>query len=125
MIKIIFCLRKLEHLSETEFQDYWSGVHGPLVAQHAQAMGVVKYVQCRPVVGRLNKLVGISRGAPTPYDGVAEIYFESIDSLIEATSTEEGSNAEATLRADEANFIDFTQSPFFIVELHELFNAGT
>jgi hypothetical protein len=65
-----------------------------------------------------------SRGSPEPFDGVAEIYFDSIEALRAATSTEGGAMGEATLREDEAKFIDLTRSPFFVVEINEIYSAS-
>ena len=31
MLKLMFCLHRLPHLSVEEFQDYWYNQHGPLV----------------------------------------------------------------------------------------------
>jgi uncharacterized protein (TIGR02118 family) len=120
VIKVIFCLRRTEGLTLEEFQTYWQEQHGPLVARLAPAMGMIRYVQSRPVPGRTNELIRQSRGSPDPFDGVAEIYFESMATLRAATSTAEGAEAEATLRADEANFIDLARSPFFVVEAHDM-----
>ena len=35
MIKLVFCLRRLPHLSRKEFQRRWREEHGLLVQQHA------------------------------------------------------------------------------------------
>jgi hypothetical protein len=40
MIKLVFCLRRLPHLSRGEFQCYWLDSHGPLVRDLAPALGV-------------------------------------------------------------------------------------
>ncbi|MGH7820684.1 MAG: EthD domain-containing protein [Candidatus Binatia bacterium] len=34
MVKLVFCLRRLPHLSRAEFQRYWRETHGPLVRKH-------------------------------------------------------------------------------------------
>ncbi|HBQ49001.1 MAG TPA: EthD family reductase, partial [Hyphomonas atlantica] len=45
MIKLTFCLRRLPHLSREEFQVYWREKHAPLVAKHAEVLGILRYVQ--------------------------------------------------------------------------------
>src|SRR5262249_12358508 len=45
MIKLVFCLRRLPHLSRAEFQRYWGETHGPLVRRRAEALGIRRYVQ--------------------------------------------------------------------------------
>ncbi len=38
MIKLIFCVRRLSHLSRDAFQQYWRETHGPLVRRHAAVL---------------------------------------------------------------------------------------
>ena len=54
------------------------------------------------------------------YDGVAEVWFESEQALIEAMSSAEGQKISALLLEDEGNFIDHTRSTAFIAKEHEL-----
>ena len=53
------------------------------------------------------------------YDGVAEVWFESEEELVEAMSSPEGQKLSATLLADESNFIDHTKSTAFITKEYE------
>ena len=45
MVKLVFCLTRLPHLSREEFQRYWRERHGPLVRESAKALGIRRYVQ--------------------------------------------------------------------------------
>jgi len=36
MVKLVFCLTRLPHLSREEFQRYWRERHGPLVRESAR-----------------------------------------------------------------------------------------
>jgi hypothetical protein len=54
------------------------------------------------------------------YDGVAEVWFESIEDLMEAMSSPEGQESSAALLKDEGNFISHSKSSAFIVQEHEL-----
>jgi hypothetical protein len=47
MVKLVFCLTRLPHLSRAEFQRYWRERHGPLVRESAKALGIRRYVQVR------------------------------------------------------------------------------
>jgi uncharacterized protein (TIGR02118 family) len=123
VIKVVFCLRRAEGLSFDDFQRYWHEQHGPLVARLAPVLGIRRYVQARPVRGRTNEVIGITRGSPEPFDGVAEIYFDNMEALRATTATKEAKDAEQKLRIDEAKFINLSQSPFFAVELHEMYKA--
>ncbi|MCW4291283.1 MAG: EthD domain-containing protein, partial [Candidatus Thiodiazotropha taylori] len=52
-------------------------------------------------------------------DGVAEVWFESAEALMEGMSTPEGQKLGAALLEDEKNFVDHSKSSAFIVEEHE------
>jgi hypothetical protein len=54
------------------------------------------------------------------YDGVAEVWFESEEELMEGMSSEEGKKLSAALLEDEGNFIDHSKSSAFIVKEYEL-----
>ena len=54
------------------------------------------------------------------YDGVAEVWFESEQELIEGMSSPEGQKLGAALLEDEGSFIDHSKSAAFIVQEHEL-----
>lgn len=45
MVKMVYCLRRLSHLSREEFQRYWREKHGPLVQKHAATLRIRRYVQ--------------------------------------------------------------------------------
>jgi len=49
MLHLIFCLRRLPHLSRDEFQRYWRERHAPVVRAHAAALGIRRYVQAHTV----------------------------------------------------------------------------
>ena len=53
------------------------------------------------------------------YDGVAEVWFESEQELMEAMSSPEGQKLSAALLEDEGNFIDHSKSSAFIVKEYE------
>ena len=54
------------------------------------------------------------------YDGVAEVWFDSEEDLMEAMNSPEGQELGAALLEDEGNFIDHSKSSAFIVKEHEL-----
>ena len=53
------------------------------------------------------------------YDGVAEVWFESEEELMEGMSSPEGQKLSAALLEDEENFIDHSKSSAFIVQEYE------
>jgi len=120
MVKLIFCLRRLRTLSRAEFQHYWLDVHGPLVRRHAGVLRIRRYVQVHTLDHALNVALQASRSADEPFDGVAELWWESVEELAAATATPEGHLASLELLEDERRFIDHARSPLFVAEEHEL-----
>ncbi len=119
MVKLVYCLRRLPQLSREEFQGHWRGSHGPLVRERAQALGIRRYVQAHTLDSPLNQALRQARGSTgEPFDGVAELWWESAEALASATSTPEGRQAAQELLEDERRFIDFQNSVVFIAEEH-------
>jgi uncharacterized protein (TIGR02118 family) len=116
VIKVVFCLRRRADVDEAAFHRYWREQHAPLVTSLAPVLGIRRYVQVHATPGRASDALAIGRGAPERYDGVAELWLDSLDALIAAVGTPEGAAADAALRADEAVFIDHARSPIFLAE---------
>lgn len=103
-------------MTREEFKDYWMNSHGPFFMKNADKMGARKYVQSHTMDTPLNEGLKASRGMLPEYDGVAEVWFDSEQALIEGMSSEEGQKLGELLLEDEKNFIDHTNSCAFIVE---------
>ena len=123
MIKVIFCLRRRADLTVEDFQRYWREVHGPLVERHRDALRIVRYVQVHTEHGKLTERLGGFRGAAQPFDGVAEIWYESREALSSIGKTEEGRAASQTLLEDERKFLDLERSCIWIGEEVEVIPA--
>jgi uncharacterized protein (TIGR02118 family) len=115
MIKLTFCLHRLPNLSREAFQDYWFNKHAPLVAKHSKALRIRRYVQMHSLTTPFNDAIRTSREAPEMYDGVAELWWDSIDELAGAP-TPETQAAGLALLEDERKFIDLPRSPLFLGE---------
>ena len=118
MIKLTFCLTRLPSLSLAAFQDYWWNKHAPLVASHRETLRIKRYVQLHSWEAGLSDGIREVRGggldkAPAIYDGVAQLWWDSMDDVAAATSSPEGIEAGRALYEDEAKFIDFTRSPLW------------
>ena len=118
MIKIVFCLRRRADLSREEFQDYWLTCHAPLVRSHADVLGIRKYVQVHSIDDAISTAVAGPRQSPQPFDGVAELWFDSLDALIAAGGSEAGRAASKELLEDERRFIDLERSPLMLANEH-------
>jgi uncharacterized protein (TIGR02118 family) len=116
VVKLVFCLHRRSDIDEDDFHRYWTEVHGPLAVSLAPVLGIRRYVQLHTITGRVNDALASGRGAPEHFDGIAELWFDSLDSLFAAASSAEGAAAAETLRIDEARFIDHSRSPIFVGE---------
>jgi uncharacterized protein (TIGR02118 family) len=124
VLKLTFCLRRLPALSLAEFQDYWLNKHGPMVKSLQPALGMVRYVQLHRLPGDLADGMRRVRGAPEPYDGVAELWWESEETYRAARRNPEAREAGRELLADEAKFIDLPRSPLWLSR-EEVIYAGS
>ncbi|WP_374470319.1 EthD domain-containing protein [Phenylobacterium sp.] len=113
MIKLTFCLRRLPHLSREQFQDYWLNIHGPLVASVAETLQIRRYVQLHSLSAELNAGIRAAREAPEEYDGVAELWFDSLEAIVENGRRPEAQAAGVLLLEDERRFIDLPRSPLW------------
>jgi uncharacterized protein (TIGR02118 family) len=125
MIKLTFCLRRLPHLTHEQFHDYWLNHHGPLVRSHMRAMRVRRYVQTHSL-GEPGLSAGLaaSRGAPIPFDGIAELYWDSRADIEAVGRDPAGREAGRILLEDERRFIDLAQSPLWYNEEHEIISLA-
>lgn len=118
MIKLTFCLVRLPGLGRPEFQAYWRDVHAPLVASVAPTLGIRRYVQCHSLPAEAHLGLRASRAAPDEFDGVAELWFDSLETVIENGRRPEAQAAGQLLLEDERRFIDLSRSPLWWGEEH-------
>jgi uncharacterized protein (TIGR02118 family) len=117
MIKLVFTLRRREDMTREEFQRYWREQHAPLVRRHADALAIRRYVQVHARDTPLDEAVAGARGSePRFYDGVAELWWDSVEELVEAFSSDAGQAAGQELLEDEMRFIDLPRSPLWLGE---------
>lgn len=104
MIKLVYCITKRPDLSDEEFFRYWKNIHGPIGAS----------------IPRLRKLVQSHRiniqggKCPPAYDGIAELWFDTVEDLLAARQSPEWQASTA----DESNFIDHSRVAYFVTEEH-------
>lgn len=116
MIKLAYALRRHPDLSPEEFHRYWREQHAPLVRSRAETLRIRRYVQLHTRPTPLDAALREHRGDEEPYDGVAELWWDSLEDLLEGFGTEEGEAAAADLLEDEGRFIDLRRSPIWIGE---------
>lgn len=111
MVKLVGCLRRKSGMSAEEFHRYWKDVHGPLVKSVPEFFGYVrKYVQGHSVP---DQVPGFPPPPFTAFDGIAELWFDSIEDIGKAFS--EPRYLEI-VRPDELKFLDLPNCTIFIVE---------
>ena len=116
MIKMVFAARRLPNLSPEEFHRYWRETHGRLAQKKLPALRVKRYVQTHTIDTPFNDVLRESRGGGEPYDGVVEIWWDSVEELEAAFSTPEGVQASEELLEDEKRFIDLPRSSMWLAE---------
>lgn len=113
MIKLTFALVRLPGLSRGEFQDYWFNNHGPLVASVREPLGIRRYVQMHSLPDDVSTGLRASRGAPEPFDGVAQLWYDSLEDLAQRMADPAAQEAGRRLLEDERKFIDHARSPLW------------
>jgi uncharacterized protein (TIGR02118 family) len=106
MVKLVYCIRRRPDLDHAEFVRYWRDTHGPI---GARIPGLRKLVQSHAVT--------IPGDARRPdFDGIAELWFDSIESLLAARCSAEWHASSD----DEANFIEPNTTAYLVTEEHEI-----
>jgi uncharacterized protein (TIGR02118 family) len=120
MVKLVFCLRRRADLTHEAFTSYWLDVHGPKVRSHAAALGSRRYVQTHTRHGEDTDAVRVGRGGLEPFDGVAELWFDSIEAMRAATGTTSGRAAGRALLEDERRFLDLDRCALWVGDEHQI-----
>ena len=121
MIKLTYCIMRKQGMDADEFRRTWLEDHAPLVKRYADAINAVRYVQSHTVHDQANAGFKAWRGLSDPYDGVTEIWWNSMDEFEAANKTDAGAAAGIALAKDEQRFIDFERSSLFLTQEHEIF----
>lgn len=123
MIRLTFLLRRKPGTRLEQFQQDWRERHGPLVAGLATTLRIRRYVQVHTIEDELGPAMRRARGGmEEPYDGVAEVWWESEAALAEAAASEAGQRAARALLDDEARIIDLPRSPMWLAHEHPQIN---
>lgn len=95
MIKVIVVLKKLDSITQEEFNDHWLTIHAPLVSEVLP--GLLKYVTNTRVESR-------NKNRVWDFDGVSELWFEDTESYKKAWQSEGADR----IREDEKTFLKST-----------------
>jgi uncharacterized protein (TIGR02118 family) len=122
VIKLVYCVRKRDDVSDDRFHQYWLEQHGPLVRSFAEAIHARRYVQSHTIAPEVNAAIARSRGLAAPFEGVTEVWWDNLATYRAGFETPEGRQARDRLIADESTFIDFSRSCSFLTEEHVIFD---
>jgi uncharacterized protein (TIGR02118 family) len=122
MIKLVYVIKRLPELTPQEFYTRWLEGHAPLVKEVADDINAVRYIQSHTLDTPVNQQLADSRGMPPAYDGITEVWWNSLEDLVAGMSTPEGQAAMERLLEDEKAFIDFENSCVFMTEEHVIFD---
>ena len=89
----------------------------------APALGVKRYAQVHTVTSAFSEAMRRHRGAPEDFDGVAELWWDTVEDFARAGATPEGRAAGRRLLEDEKRFIDLPRSPIWFGEEHRSYPA--
>ena len=99
MIKAIYFIKRKPGMDVAAFQNYWISTHAAIVKKVPELR---KYVQCHTL------LSGYRKGQPI-YDGVAEMWFDDIETMRRIAESPDSKAAQA----DDYAFIDMPM-PFVL-----------
>jgi uncharacterized protein (TIGR02118 family) len=109
MVKVVAIVKRRPGMAVEAFQQHWRTTHGDVVAK---LPGLRRYVQSP------TRLAGYRKGEP-PWDGIAELWFDSMDAL----RALRGTPAQAAVDADEARFIDHASMTILVTDEHVMKDA--
>ena len=110
MVKVLTFLKRKPGMSVEDFQRYWLTRHPAVVVR---LPGVRRYVQSHALPSSYRK------GEPA-YDGIAEVWADDTNALRAMTRSPEN----ASVQADEAQFIDRDRMGVIVTEEHVLVDGA-
>jgi uncharacterized protein (TIGR02118 family) len=116
MVKLVYVIRARDDVPRAEFHHYWREQHAARVKSVAAAIGATRYVQSHTLQTPLNEAMAARRGMIAPYEGITELWWDTLEDFTAAISSEAGAAAIKMLAADEDTFIDIARSTYFFTE---------
>jgi uncharacterized protein (TIGR02118 family) len=121
MIKLTFALVRRPELTREAFQAYWFAHHAPLVASVREVLRICRYVQTHSLPAEASDALRSARHGPEGYDGVAQLWWDSLEDVAAAMTDPAGVEAGRKLLEDERKFIDLERSPLWWGEEKAIF----
>jgi uncharacterized protein (TIGR02118 family) len=105
MVKLFVMAKRKKGISQEECLKHWLEIHAPLILKTLP--GIRKYVQ--------NHALQIEATGEPPFDGMAELWFDDLDSWRKAAEFYLGSEGKV-IREDEEKFLDLTSHQSFVCQ---------
>ena len=115
MVKLIYCLHRLPHLSREEFQRYWREHHGPLVVSFKDAMHLRRYVQATPSGMKDMEAQRVPSADPNLSTAWRTVVGKP-GGFCPARAKPGRQQSNFDLDQDERKFIDLARSPVWLAE---------
>lgn len=121
-VKVTYLLARKNGLSPAECHATWLHDHGALVTSVAEASHMAKYVQSHAIAPEASEAWRASRNYAAPFDGLTEVWLNSLEDLRRGVETDAGRAAAAALLEDERRFVQMDRSRCFLTREHLIFN---
>ena len=121
MVKIVQCVRRKPEVSIADFRELWRE-YGEQIKVGVVALGGVRCTLSTALNVRANLM---TPGAEAPFDGIAEIWFESAPAAMAVLQNAEWQSKLEVFRAFQESFIDMSRSSFFWAIEDEVFDWST
>ena len=112
IVKLVFILRRLPHLSLEEFHRHWKNKHAQLVMKYAEQTRILRYTQSHTLSGNALRTALGNRPdgraerqiEDAPFDGIAELWWRTTD--LSVFDKPAGQEAVKAWLEDEHKFVD-------------------
>lgn len=114
MIKLTYLVKRRPDLSREAFCARWRELHARLVADFACTLNAQRYVMTCRLDTVCNAALADSRKlSPARFDGVIEIWWQSLDEYQDGVGSSAGLKAVDAIIDAERRFVDFARSQAF------------
>lgn len=118
MVKLVQCVRRKPEIPLADFRERWRR-YGEKIKEGSVVLGGVRCTLSTTLAVKANLQ---TRGGEEPFDGIAEIWFESAPAVMEAFRRPEWKGNMEAFWAFQESFVDLNRSSFFWAIEDEVFD---
>ena len=116
MVRMVYCVTRLEGVSLQDFRNYFDGEHKNLICQAAKELNAIEFKQSLTLLVERNFKLMVRRGTERPYDAVIELAWENAAEIEKIFETEEAQQRAERFFSQASEFIDLSKSRIFFTE---------